>query len=107
MAVGVAHPCIEAWLLTDAAAIRRALGLSATLDVPENPEELPAPSHDRKRNPKTELVRIAGSMKKELSTEEKDSIATAMNDMRLPRERCPRGFAPFADDVEDRIRPLF
>lgn len=107
MAVGVAHPCIEAWLLSDAAAIRRGLGLATTPTVPDRPEELPAPSHDRKSNPKTELTKIAGSTKKELSTEEKDSIAAAMNDMRLPRERCPLGFAPFAGDVEDRIRPLF
>jgi hypothetical protein len=38
---------------------------------------------------------------------EKDFIATAMNDMPLVRKRCPQGFAPFADEVENRIRPLF
>jgi len=107
MAVGVAQPCIESWLLADAAAIRRALGLSATPAVPDRPEELPAPCRDESQSPKSELARIAGSTKKELSTEEKDRIATAMNDMRLPRERCPGGFAPFADEVENRIRPLF
>jgi len=107
MAVGVAHPCIEAWLLSDPSAIRRGIGLPATPAVPETPEDLPAPCQDRKRNLKTELARIAGSRKKDLSTKEKDSIAGAMNDMDLPRARCPLGFAPFADEVEDRIRPLF
>jgi hypothetical protein len=53
------------------------------------------------------LARIAGSRKKELSAGEKDRIAAAMNDMELPRARCPLGFAPFADEVEDHICPLF
>ena len=107
MAIGVAHPCIESWLLTDASAIHRALDLATVPELPDKPEELPAPCQDRKRNPKTELVRIAGSTKKELPTREKDEIATAMNDMALPRTRCPLGFAPFSDEVENRIRPLF
>ena len=34
MAVGVAQPCIESWLLTDATAIRRGIGLSATPPSP-------------------------------------------------------------------------
>ena len=107
MVVGAAQPSIETWLLTDASAIRRGLDLPETPAVPDKPEELPAPNQDRKRNPKTELTRIAGSRKKELSADEKDRIAGAMNDMGLPRARCPLGFAPFADEVEDRIRPLF
>ncbi len=107
MAIGVAHRCIEAWLLSDATAIRRGLDLPETPAVPDTPEDLAAPCQDRKRNLKTELARIAGSRKKELSTKEKDSIAGKMNDMALPRARCPLGFAPFADEVEDRILPLF
>jgi hypothetical protein len=107
MAVGIAHPCIEAWLLCDAAAIRRALGLSVTPTVPDKPEELPAPRHDSKRNPKTQLAQVAGATRQDLSADEKDRIAAAMNDMQLPRTRCPLGFAPFADEVENRIRPLF
>lgn len=107
MAVGVAHPCIEAWLLTDAAAIRRALGLAAALTIPETPEGLSAPQHDRHHNPKTVLVACIQAAKKELSVDEKDRIALAMNDLELVRQRCPKGFAPFAEEVEQRIRPLF
>lgn len=33
-AIGVAHPCIESWLLADASAISRAMGLSERADVP-------------------------------------------------------------------------
>ncbi len=39
MAIGVAHPCIESWLLADAAAIRRALALPATPKLPAEPEK--------------------------------------------------------------------
>ncbi len=107
MAVGVAHPCIEAWLLADAPAIRRALELPKTPSVPDNPEELPAPSADGNHNPKTVLRQIAGARQGELGSKEKDMIAKAMNDLALLRDRCPAGFAPFADEVENRICPLF
>jgi len=103
MAVGVAHPCIESWLLADAAAICRATGLATTPEVPDQPEELPAPCRDRRKNPKTELARIAGSSR----AKNKYKIAAAMNDMDLVRTRCPLGFAPFADEVQQRIAPLF
>ena len=36
MAVGVAHPCIEAWLLTDAKAVRQGLNLAVTPAIPGN-----------------------------------------------------------------------
>ena len=106
MAVGVAHPCIESWLLADATAIRRGLELDKSPDVPEEPESLPAFCKDRKRNPKTVLARAAGSTKKELSANQKDRIATAINDLDLLRQRCPAGFGPFADEVQRHIRPL-
>jgi len=106
MAVGVAHPCIESWLLADATAIRRGLELDNSPDVPEEPESLPAPCKDRKRNPKTVLARASGSTKKELSADQKDSVAAAINDLDLVRRRCPVGFGPFADKVQRHIRPL-
>ena len=109
MAVGVAQPCIESWLLADASAIQQGLELETTPDVPEQPEKLPAPCQEKKKkeNPKKVLVRIAGVKKEELSAKEKDKIATAMNDMDLVRNRCPQSFAPFAEEVEERIGPLF
>jgi hypothetical protein len=107
MAVGVAHPCVEAWLLADPAAIRRALELGTTPQIPDGPEQLPAPLRNRRHNPKTVHRDIAGAATKELGGKEKDSIATAMNDLSLVRKRCPQSFAPFADEVENRIQPLF
>lgn len=107
MAIGVAHPCIESWLLADPAAIRRALDLPKTPKVPDELERLPAPLQNRAYNPKTVLRDISATETKELGGREKDCIAAAMNDMTLLRNRCPEGFAPFADEVENRIRPLF
>lgn len=107
LAVGVAHPCIEAWLLADAAAIRRGLELPGNPALPDQPESLPAPRNDRKNNPKTALAALAPSTKRELSVAQKERIAAAMNDMALVRNRCPWGFAPFADEVDQFILPLF
>jgi hypothetical protein len=107
MAVGIAHPCIEAWLLADAPAIRRAFGLSQTPVVPESPEDLPAPAKDRNRNPKTVLRDVVGREQAELGSKAKDQIAGTMNDMALVRDRCPSSFAPFADEIKQHIRPLF
>jgi len=106
MAVGVAQPCIEAWLLADASAIRRAFDMPAAPGVPAEPEKCPAPCQNQKDNPKTILARIVG-LKRRLSAEENWRIAAAMNDMGLVRTRCPASFAPLADEVEGRIRPLF
>jgi len=106
MAIGVAHPCIEAWLLADGAAIRRGLRLPANPQVPDEPETLPAPRQDRQHNVKTVLSGFSGTGRRELSVAEKTRIATAMNDMEALRNRCPLSFAPFADEVDEHIRPL-
>ncbi len=106
-AIGVAHPCIEAWLLADGTAIRRALDLATTPMVPEEPENLPAPCADRKNNPKTALRAAACCANAELSADEKDKIAAAINDFDRLRTRCPLGFAPFEKEVVENIRPLF
>ena len=107
MAIGVAHPCVESWLLADAAAIRLGLGLATTPNVPDEPEHLPAPCKNAQDNPKSVLRRISGVQRKEISAEAKHRIAIAMNDMALVRERCPESFAPFADEVTQHIHPLF
>ena len=105
-AVGVAHPCIESWLLADADAIKSALKLSATPTIPEWPESLPAPCEDLTRNPKTVLADCAGCLG-ELKSVEKAAIASKMRNPDLVRSRCPNSFAPFADEVVRFIKPLF
>ncbi|HYV39710.1 MAG TPA: hypothetical protein VE988_28735 [Gemmataceae bacterium] len=107
MAVGTAHPCIETWLLADPVAIAKGLGLGKLPTVPDRPEELSAPHKNRNANPKTALAAFSATRKSELSAAEKDQIALAIKDMNLVRARCPLGFAPFADEVEQHIKPLF
>jgi hypothetical protein len=104
-AVGVAHPCIEAWLLADASALSRAMGLALQPQVPAKPESLPAPFKDRSQNPKILLSRCAG-LNRPLSSAETTRIAL-IQDLDAIRTRCPTSFAPFADEVIGIIRPIF
>jgi hypothetical protein len=106
MAVGVAHPCIEAWLLADANAVQQGLGLSETPVIPDKPEKLPAPCRNKNTNPKAILQEIAKTAGREIRSKDKDGIA-ALIDLSLLRKWCPLGFAPFADEVDRHIRPLF
>ncbi len=107
MAVGAPHPCIEVWLLADPAAIKKGMDLTQSPQIPEELESLPAPRQDRKRNPKTILAQCCGKGASELSAKEKDQIAAEIRDLQRLKNRCPISFAPFAEEVEQRIRPLF
>ena len=101
MAVGAPRPCVEAWLLVDSSALRQALGLSRSPNLPEDPESLPAPRVNRRRNPKTVLAEHGAD-----SRVQKDSIAQKV-DLNSARERCLLSFEPFAAEVETHLRPLF
>jgi hypothetical protein len=105
MAVGVAHPCIEAWLLADEAAVAHALNLTTALAPFSCPEDLPAPRKDRGNNPKSILGALVG--RSAISSNEAIRIAMVIRDMALLRQRCPLSFEPFATEVEQRIAPLF
>ncbi len=103
MAIGIAHPCIESWLLSDATAIRRGLELERTPVVSDNPESL-SPKKSNKNHPKNVFRSI---VKDNMSAKDTDRIAAAMNDLELVKQRCPAGFKPFAEEVETHIQPLF
>jgi hypothetical protein len=107
MAIGAAHPCIEAWLLADGKAIKKALNLATAPNMPATPEDLPAPQHDRANNPKTVLASCGGVKRSELSSAEKDLVAAEIRDTALICSVCPLGFGAFAVEVEQRIKPLF
>jgi hypothetical protein len=107
MAVGAPHPCIEVWLLADPAAIVKGMKLSDRPQIPDELEALPAPCKDRKRNPKVILAQCGGSKKSELTAAEKDRIAAEIRVLQRLRDRCPTSFAPFAEEVEKHILPLF
>jgi hypothetical protein len=107
MAIGAPHPCIEAWLLADPAAVKKGMELGQSPQVPEDLESLPAPCQDHKHNPKTVLAAWCGVDRPDLSSTEKDRIAAEIRVLQRLRDRCPSSFPPFADEVEQRIRPLF
>jgi hypothetical protein len=105
-AVGVAHPCIEAWLMADAAAIAQVCGLTSRPELPEVSETLAAPCRRDGHDPKLVLARCAGQATP-LAASSAWAIARFTRDLLAVRTRCPLSFAPFADAVEGKIRPLF
>ena len=105
-AVGVAHPCIEAWLLADPAAVKKGLNLKEKPVFPAEPESLDAPQHDRDENPKTILARCVGP-RKALSAKETCAIAEEIRDLTRLESGCPKSFKPFAEEVRTHILPLF
>ncbi len=107
MAIGVAHPCIESWLLADGRVIQKALGLEKTPDLPNESEQLPAPRSNRDHNPKTVLVTHAQLSRNEIGAEQAWEVARSTKDLDDLRKRCPLSFAPFALEVETHIKPLF
>jgi hypothetical protein len=106
MAIGVAHTCIEAWLLADPAAIARGVGLASHPIVPSDPEGLPAPQKRSGDDPKTVLAKCVGQQGA-LPSVTTTAIARAMKDLSQVERVCLWGFAPFAVEVRERIRPLF
>lgn len=101
LAIGVAQPCIEAWLLVDEQALRRSVPIAGPLTLPTEPELLPAPCRSETDNPKAVLARWGVR-----SAAQKDAVAAA-NDIGLLTQRCPHGFGGFAQEVDQHIRPLF
>lgn len=99
-AVGVAVETFDAWMIADAGAIESAGG--------DKSKAHPSPEHlDGKegtgRHPKERA--------REVFTDEEHlgpcyrRVARSL-DLDLLRKHCPKGFAPFAEDVEEQIGPL-
>lgn len=107
MVVGVAHTCIESWLLADGAAIQRALKLPGTPELPTDPESLPAPHRDKDENPKRLLARCVNAQQAALASEDTTRIAREWADLDVVRRCCPISFEPFAREVEQVIAPIF
>lgn len=101
MAIGVAHPCIEAWLLSDASAVRRGLSLNQRPPVPPDPESLPAPQANRTHNPKTVLAACSPNTRHP-NLAEKSAMAKHLA-LATAEQICP-SFSAFAVEVRERIR---
>ena len=105
-AIGLAIETIEAWVL-DPKAARDALGLETTPDDPGAPESLGgrrgSPDH-----PKTVLNRWLAEVPLERFERITDAMAAIAEEVDPGElsERCPKGFAPFADEVRRELGVL-
>jgi hypothetical protein len=105
--VGVAIETLEAWLLADEPAIGRVLGLEAPPPRGPDPESLDGrPGTDR--HPKSRLAgHLALDASAGRSNQARLEAIAAETDLAELERRCPRGFKPYADEVRDRLAPLF
>lgn len=99
-AVGVGVEAFDAWMILDGKAIRSAEGDPAQSHP--NPESLNG-KESSGRHPKDVAASIFGSKK---GLGQKYAVVAMHVDVELLRKHCPQGFAPFAAEVEDRIRPV-
>lgn len=98
-AVGLAIEKIEAWLLADEEALRKATG-DKSIQRQRAPESLASPDKRCENNAKYRLQQLISNAHPADPTFSKvyADIASAADLVTLA-ERCPKGFAPFADDV--------
>lgn len=112
MAVGVAQPCIEAWLLaavwsrsSDSCRVVPESSLTAALRQFPSPEDLPTDSQSD-YHPKRCLAVSQKQAVQDLGVEKKWQIAREVN-LEIIKRICPKSFGPFAAEVGEKIEPLF
>lgn len=99
-AVGAAVETFDAWMIADPKAIMAAQGDAEKAHG--SPESLDG-KEGSARHPKDVAASAFGG-KKGLSARYAAVAETV--DLELLRKRCPKGFAPFANEVETRILPV-
>ncbi len=97
-AVGVAVETFDAWMIADGSAIGKAGG--AADKSHGSPESLDG-SEKSRRHPKAKAEEIFGTGK---GMADKYAIVAQHVDLELLKRCCPEGFAPFAKEVEDRLK---
>jgi hypothetical protein len=93
-ALGVAIRTIDAWMLADEVALSKAL--EHTVSTQPAPEGIP--------DPKQVAADLLAESDRPLSQTKMYSKVSTTADLQRIRERCPKGFDPFAGRVE-QIRP--
>lgn len=94
-AVGAAVEALDAWMITDGAAVK-AVGGNAARCHP-SPESMDG-TEQTGNHPKVRATEILGK-----GLGEKYAAIAGVVNLELLEKRCPKGFKPFADDVRDRI----
>lgn len=88
-AIGVAIRAFDAWMIADEKAWSKAL--DRTVDRPPDPEGI--------RQPKEHARILQASAGRSVGLRELYETIASNADLAVIEERCPRGFAPFADRV--------
>jgi hypothetical protein len=104
-ALGIAIETAEAWLLADGQALENALGLDETPSI-SDPEGL----YGRKgseEHPKGKLNSYLDRDSQNRTHGECIADIAERSDIPVIRDKCKRGFAPFQDEVTERIAPFF
>ncbi len=101
-AVGCAVEMFDAWMICDEKAIEAAEGDSGKAH--QNPESL-AGGKKADKYPKTVADEIFGT-KSGVGLGPKYAVVAEAVDIEMLEERCPRGFAPFAKEVREKIAPV-
>ncbi len=99
-AVGTPVEAFDAWMITDPKAVRSAGGDHNQCRA--DPEKLDG-KEGTGRHPKDVAGAIFGG-KRGLAS--KYAAVAEKADLKLLRKNCPKGFAPFADEVETQILPV-
>ncbi len=89
-ALGVAVESIEAWMLADQVALSKVFG--NTVQRQPDPESM--------TNPKEAFRQLFQTTQREGSVSEHYAKICAVTDLAMLKERCPRGFTPFAERVQ-------
>src|SRR5436189_6340325 len=89
MAIGAAHPCLEAWLMSDGVALAKAMGRKKPPKLPKEPEKQSGPGHKVKKA----LAKSVNVSRSDLSAQDKTRIAAAMKDLVNLCRNCPSSFA--------------
>lgn len=107
VALGVAVETIEAWLLADEDALARVLG------VRQRPEHIGSPEDLRGARGGADDPKARLNSWLRHDTQSPRSFLQQVNalireiDLDVVAQRCPRGFAPFREDVLRNLGPLF
>ncbi|HDY66014.1 MAG TPA: hypothetical protein ENH84_07280 [Phycisphaerae bacterium] len=101
-AVGNAVETFDAWMIADGKAVREATGKATQSQSHPKPEKLNK-DEGTGNHPKDWATRIFGGTS---SLTPAYAVVALHADIDLLKRTCPKGFAPFAKDIEKRIAPL-
>lgn len=105
-AIGVAQEMVEAWLLGDPGAWERAFGTDAP-KPPNDPEVRTTANSPSPNSAKQVLRRLLDDANATGSNLQRYTLIARNTRWQALAVGCPRSFKPFAEEVRERIGPMF